>query len=84
MNDNESQVEMHLVAVLRHSEITPVERMVTAVVGQPVPHLSVDSVTTIIANNYLIDIVFRFVERIVHLTSAIDRYLVFAGEASHY
>ena len=84
VNDNESQVETHFLASVGHRKVSAVHGAMLAVVGKPIPLVAVYAIAILMTYNYLIDIVFPLVKRVIHLTTAVDGDLVLAREASHH
>ena len=84
VNDNESQVETHFLAAVGHRKVSAVHGAMLTVVGKPIPLVAVYAIAILMTYNYLIDIVFPLVKRVIHLTTAVDGDLVLAREASHH
>ncbi len=77
VDDDEGEVETHGVAIgALKGEVGTVDGEMTAIVGEPIPAIAID--------DNLVDIVFFVVEVFIYLASAVDRDVVFAGEAAHY
>ena len=74
VDDDESQVEVYLLAVVRHSEVATVHRAVLAVVV-PVPALAI--------NDNFVNIVFGMVQLAIHLITTGDADVVLATVTAH-